>query len=84
MAIGMVAQRGHDEAVKPTREGRAAPRHKLHVEVQGVTSSGAAAAVLIHNLSVSGLLIETATKLMIGETFKLEIPDAVTKSGVII
>ena len=80
----MVAQRAHWEVVKSPRNGRTAPRRKLHLEVQGVTLSGAAAMVLIHNMSMSGLLIETAAKLTIGEAFELEIPDAGAKSAVVI
>jgi hypothetical protein len=72
----MVALRACLEAVQILGDGRAAPRRKLNLEVQGTTSLGAAANVLIHNLSTTGLLIETSADLTVGETFEMEIPHA--------
>lgn len=53
-----------------------APRRKLMLETQGASSSGAEMPVLIHNFSESGLLLESATALAVGDTIELELPEA--------
>lgn len=53
-----------------------APRRKLMLETQGASSSGTEMPVLIHNFSESGLLLESATALAVGETIELDLPEA--------
>lgn len=80
----MAALKAHWEKVQTQRDGRAAPRRKLHLEVLGITASGEAAMTLIHNISTSGLLIETSAELSVGDTFEIDLPDEGAKSAIII
>lgn len=48
-------------------------RHNLRLHVEGSLKGGGA---LLHDLSVSGLLIETADTLAIGEVFQIDLPEA--------
>jgi hypothetical protein len=72
----MAALQAHLENARPFGDGRTAPRRKLNLAVQGTTALGIPANVLIHNLSTTGLLIETAADLSLGEVFEVEIPHA--------
>lgn len=80
----MAALKAHLEAVPDRGDVRAALRHKLSLEVRGTTFSGDAANVLIHNISLTGLLIETSVDLQIGEAFEVEVPHVGVRSAVII
>ena len=51
-----------------------ATRRVLHLEAEGQRAQGGAASVLIHNVSASGLLLETATALREGETISIDLP----------
>lgn len=53
---------------------RGAVRRTLRLEVQSSTVTDAASA-LIHNLSETGLLIETSVKLDVGEIIAVEMPE---------
>lgn len=50
-------------------------RRKLLLEAQGSTASGAAA-VQVHNISATGLLLESAAVLAAGERIEIELPQA--------
>lgn len=80
----MVALKAHWEKVQSHTDGRAAPRRKLRLEVQGITALGEAAMTLIHNISANGMLIETSAELSVGEAFEIDLPNAGAKSAVII
>ena len=55
--------------------GRArAPRRTLRLEALGELASGARATVLIHNVSTTGLLLQTSAALTQGEEIDLELP----------
>lgn len=56
-----------------TGEGRRAPRRTLRLEVESVGGSDSSSAV-IHNISATGLLIETAATMAIGDTFEVSLP----------
>lgn len=56
-------------------ERRGDRRRTLHLQAPG-SFTGAAAAVTVHNLSATGLLIETATALAEGDAFAVELPQA--------
>src|SRR5918994_5283821 len=58
-----------------TGDGRVAVRRSLRLAVSA-RSSGAAEVALILNISETGLLIETWLKLEIGETLRVDIPEA--------
>ncbi|MFM5917758.1 MAG: helix-turn-helix domain-containing protein [Novosphingobium sp.] len=50
-------------------------RRRLQLEVSGALSSGTPAAVLIHNVSATGLLLETETPLGEGERIEIDLPE---------
>ncbi len=52
------------------------PRRKLLLEAPGALSSGAETAVLIYNLSATGLLLECPIALAIGERIGIALPHA--------
>ncbi len=72
----MSALKAHWEITRSLQDGRGARRRKLSLESQGTTSSGIAADVVIHNISTTGLLIETSVNLSIGEVLAVEVPHA--------
>jgi transcriptional regulator with XRE-family HTH domain len=51
-------------------------RRTLRLETQGALASGAAANVLVHNVSATGLLIESDVALMPDETIEIDLPHA--------
>lgn len=53
-----------------------ASRRRLLLETQGALESGAATRVLVHNVSETGLLIETDTPLEIGDMIDVALPEA--------
>ncbi len=59
---------GGESALLPRK-----PRRTLLLEAQGETASGLAA-VTIHNISTSGILLETNTALAVGETIDVDLP----------
>lgn len=56
-------------------EGRA-PRRTLYLEAQGATASGEATDVVIHNISLDGLLVESPIALEPGSALSIELPEA--------
>lgn len=52
------------------------PRRRLALDTESKSVSGGAAAVLIHNLSATGLLIECETTLDDGEAIAIDLPHA--------
>jgi hypothetical protein len=58
------------------RERRRSDRRVLKLRVPGARSSQVGAVVLIHDLSHSGLLIETSADVAIGENLEIELPEA--------
>jgi hypothetical protein len=61
---------------------RAAPRRKLHLPAEGITTSGTSN-VLILDMSTTGVLLRTAADLSQGETIELNIPEAVGARAVV-
>ncbi|MCT2558996.1 helix-turn-helix domain-containing protein [Tsuneonella sp. YG55] len=55
---------------------RGAGRRTLHLGVSGRFASGSKGAVTVHNISATGLLIETAAALAEGETIVVDLPEA--------
>lgn len=65
---------GHFETV-PAGPGRPREsRRRLQLEAEGALASGHAARVMIHNVSASGLLIETPVPLAEGERIDIVLP----------
>jgi transcriptional regulator with XRE-family HTH domain len=55
---------------------RGTARQHMRLRVRGAAASGGAADVLIHNLSPTGLLLESATRLEVGDEIVVELPEA--------
>jgi transcriptional regulator with XRE-family HTH domain len=51
------------------------PRRTLRLETQGELASGHATNVLLHNVSTTGLLLESTISLASGETLAIDLPD---------
>jgi len=54
---------------------RGAARREVTLRGRGAGAAGTATEVLIHNLSESGVLLESATKLAVGEKIVIDLPD---------
>lgn len=59
----------------PSKSGRKADRREVRLRGHGATAPGEAIEVLIHNLSETGLLLETAAILASGEEIAIDLPD---------
>ncbi|MCJ2186793.1 helix-turn-helix domain-containing protein [Novosphingobium beihaiensis] len=66
----------HFEDAEPADGQARAIRRRLHFETQGALETGQAAQVQVHNVSETGLLLETAADLEIGEAIALDLPEA--------
>lgn len=67
----------------PIVDARSAARRTLRLEVSANPSDDAATA-LIHNLSETGLLLETAAQLQIGELLQVDLPHAGTTTALVV
>ncbi len=65
----------HFEAIPADTQAARPPRRRLNLKVSSALPSGDAAAVLIHNVSATGLLLETETALSEGERIEIDLPD---------
>lgn len=52
------------------------PRRKLRLAARGALSSGASTEILIHDISATGLLVESALPLAAGERIAVALPEA--------
>ncbi|MGI8610771.1 MAG: PilZ domain-containing protein [Sphingomicrobium sp.] len=59
-----------------TANRRSAARRTLRLQALGATAAQSAAQVTIHDLSLTGLLIETSADLAAGERIDVEVPEA--------
>ena len=66
----------HFEPAPHSDDPRRTDRQTLRLEATAATADGEQARVTVHNISASGLLIETAAALEIGETFAIDLPEA--------
>lgn len=66
---------------KRTGTLRGAPRRKLRLEVAGSSASAGETRVLVHNLSTTGLLLETSAPLSVGEPIQVVLPEAGASSA---
>ncbi len=66
-----------------TSERRVALRRTLQLTVRGETPTGDSAQVLIHDISVTGLLLETSADLLIGETIEVDVPEGGPTSAIV-
>lgn len=65
-------------------ERRRSARRRLQLITQGSTSSSPDIAVVIHDLSVSGLLVETFAAFSVGERIELDLPQSGAAEAVIV
>ena len=66
----------HLEPSDSTGNRRSAARRTLRLQALGATESQPDAQVIIHDLSLTGMLIETSAGLAAGERIDVEIPEA--------
>lgn len=66
----------HFEDMRADQGQPRAGRRRLLLEAQGALPSGAETRVTIHNVSETGLLMESRAELEIGESIDLSLPDA--------
>lgn len=52
------------------------PRRVLHLDAEGALPSGSRTNVRVHNVSTTGLLLETAIRLTVGERIEIDLPHA--------
>lgn len=71
-----MAIRAHFEELGPAEERRGRARRALRLDATGDFRDVGSAIVLIHDLSLTGVLIETASRLDEGDAFALELPEA--------
>jgi transcriptional regulator with XRE-family HTH domain len=71
-----MAIKAHLDHPMPGDDRREAPRRILRLETSGILPGGSRANVTVHNISASGLLIETDIALASGERLTIELPQA--------
>lgn len=72
-------ENGEQSALAPR-----AARRTLRLDVEGALPSGDGAWVSVHNISATGLLIECADNLAVGETIAVDLPEAGMQSARVI
>jgi transcriptional regulator with XRE-family HTH domain len=58
------------------KNARGTTRHQMRLRVRGAPGSGDASEVLIHNLSATGMLLESSSPLAVGDEIAVELPEA--------
>ena len=66
----------HIDQPAPGQAQRNGFRHALRLETSGTLPGGIDANVTVHNISISGLLLETGIDLAAGESLTLDLPEA--------
>ena len=74
----------HWEATEASTRRPREPRRKLLLEARGALPSGASAEILVHDISTTGLLLESAVPLGIDEKIGIELPHAGTTWATVI
>ena len=65
---------GKPGLLDPAQDQRSGMRRKLRLEASGSTAADKATQVLIHDLSQTGILIQTEAQLSAGEAIQVELP----------
>ena len=73
----------HFEPAPHSDDPRRSVRHTLRLEASGSTADGKHAQVTVHNISASGVLLETAAVLDVGETFAIDLPEAGERRAIV-
>lgn len=66
----------HLEQRRRPIESRVGPRRKLRLDAPGASSAGTAMNVVVHDLSETGLLLQTSAQLSVGERIEVVLPHA--------
>lgn len=74
----------HLERSGSRAERRGSDRHLLKLRVPGSTQSERGVVVLIHDLSLTGLLIETSADLSVGAVLEIQLPEAGTTHATVV
>jgi transcriptional regulator with XRE-family HTH domain len=64
-----------EEDTRPVARSRA-PRRQLRLPIAGSRATGAEIETLVHNISTTGLLVESTLPMSIGEAFDVHLPHA--------
>ena len=73
----------HFEPAPHSDDPRRSVRHSLRLESSGATADGERARVTVHNISASGILLETAALLAIGEAFAIDLPESFERRAIV-
>ena len=73
----------HFEPAPHSDDPRRSVRHTLRLEASGSTADGKHARVTVHNISASGVLLETVAVLDVGETFAIDLPEAGERRAIV-
>ncbi len=65
-------------------DARGADRFELYTETEGVLSHGGAETIVVHNLSATGLLVETEAMLQAGQRIYIALPDAGPTAAIVV
>lgn len=71
-----MVMRGTMQETADGQARRSSERFTLNLVAEGGDESGAGYSVLVHNLSASGMLIETDAALAVGRRFRIALPEA--------
>jgi hypothetical protein len=69
---------------RPEQRGRTAVRRKLRVVAQGSRSLQPSTPVVIHDLSETGVLIETEAELLVGEQLDVRLPESGARAAKVV
>jgi transcriptional regulator with XRE-family HTH domain len=70
-----MAIKAHLDQPVSSQDKRGAPRRALRLETSGTLPGGQEANVTLHNISATGLLLETGLGLAVGEELTLDLPE---------
>jgi hypothetical protein len=73
----------HFEDRSRSGDRRGSGRRALRLDIAGAPASGGAH-VTIHDLSLTGALLETSIALSVGEAFRVELPHTGTVEGIVV
>ena len=73
----------HFEPAPHSDDPRRSVRHTLRLEATAATADGEWSRVTVHNISASGMLLETPAVLDIGETFEVDLPEAGERRAIV-
>ena len=65
-----------EESAELVGDRRVSPRRALRLDVDSTGEVRGSAQVTIHDLSLTGVLIETSVPLVPGEAFEIDLPEA--------